>query len=128
MIVLHRLAVEGKLDMATLTERRTHLEHWIDRLLSECVEGTGEARIRNRLTKQRSHLIGCLYDLSAEPTNNRAERSLRPAVIARKISCGNKTDRGRATWQILASIAATCVQRGVDLIDYITSRVPLPAK
>ena len=59
--------------------------------------------------------------------NKRAERSLRPAVIARKISCGNKTDRGRRTWQIFASLAATCVQRGNDLIDYLTACLPLTA-
>jgi hypothetical protein len=81
VIMLHRLAVDGKMDAATLVERRTHLESWIDRLLDESVELAGESRIRNRLRKQRSHLIGCLYDLSAEPTNNRAERSLRPAVF-----------------------------------------------
>lgn len=128
VIVLHRLAVEGKLDMASLAERRSHLENWIDRLLGESVEGIGEARIRNRLKKQRPHLIGCLYDLSAEPTNNRAERSLRPAVIARKISCGNKTDRGRQTWQILASLAVTCTQRGQDLIDYLTAQLLFPVE
>jgi len=53
------------------------------------------------------------------------ERSLRPAVIAHKISCGNRTDRGRMTWHILASLAATCVQRGQDMIDYIVAHVPL---
>jgi len=128
VIVLHRLAVDGEMEMMTLIERRTHLENWIDRLLDKSVEQPGEARIRNRLRKQRPHLIGCLYDLSAEPTNNRAERALRPAVIARKISCGNKTDRGRRTWQVLASLAATCVQRGEDVIDYITKNVLLQKK
>jgi hypothetical protein len=128
VIMLHRLAVEGNMDSATLMERRSHLESWIDRLLNESVELAGESRIRNRLRKQRAHLIGCLYDLSAEPTNNRAERSLRPAVISRKISCGNKTDRGRLTCQILASLAATCAQRGEDLIDYLTAQLLCPAK
>ncbi|HXD86743.1 MAG TPA: transposase [Urbifossiella sp.] len=48
-------------------------------------------RIRNRLEKRKPHLLTCLDRLeAAEPTNNRAERALRPAVIARKISCGNK--------------------------------------
>lgn len=127
MIVLHRLAVQGELDAAALADRRSHVETWIDRLLGEPVDGAGDARIRNRLAKQRAHLIGCLHDLAAEPTNNRAERSLRPAVIARKISCGNKTDRGRQTWQILASLAATRTQRGHDLIDHLAARLPLPA-
>lgn len=128
VIVLHGLAVEGNLDPAALAEKRFRLEAWIDRLLDQPVTGTGDARIRNRLAKQRPHLLGCLYDLSAEPTNNRAERSLRPAVIARKISCGNKTDRGRETWQTLASLAATCHQRGQDFIDYLATRIPLTAQ
>ena len=128
VIVFHRLAVEDTWDTATLIERRTRLENWIDRLLNESVERAGEMRIRNRLAKQREHLIGCLYELSVEPTNNRAERALRPAVIARKISCGNKTDRGRRTWQVLASLAATGVQRGEDLIDYLITQMLCPAK
>jgi hypothetical protein len=49
-------------------------------------------------------------------------------VIARKISCGNKTDRGRLTWQILVSLAATCPQRGNDLIDYLTNHASLATK
>jgi len=32
-------------------------------------------------------------------------------VIAHKISCGNKPRKGERTWQILASLAATCAQR-----------------
>jgi len=116
------------MDMVSLAERRASLEQWIDRLLGEPLERAGEIRIRNRLSKQRPYLMGCLYDLAAEPTNNRAERSLRPAVIARKISCGNKTDRGRKTWQILASLAATCAQRGNDLIDYLTPYMTLAAE
>jgi len=127
VIVLHRLTVEGEMDMATLVERRTHLERWIDRLLNESVERAGEARIRKRLAKQRPHRIGCLDDLAAEPPNNRAERSLRPEVMARKISCGNQTDRGRQTWQTIASLAATCLQRGEDLIDSLTTLLLFPA-
>ena len=128
VIVLHKAAVDGYIDAAALAERRSHLEAWIDRLLEQPVDGVGDARIRNRLAKQRSHPIGCLYDLSAEPTNNRAERPLRPAVIARKISCGNKTDRGRETWQTLASLAATCRQRSQDPIDCLAARIPLTAQ
>ena len=69
----------------------------LDKLFGLKFSPGGLSQATDRVAKQRSHLIGCLYDLAAEPTNNRAERSLRPAVIARKISCGNKTDRGRQT-------------------------------
>lgn len=49
-----------------------------------------------------------LDDSAVDTTNNRAERALRPAVIARKLSCGNKTEAGRQVWQILASLAVNC--------------------
>ena len=63
---------------------------------------------------------------NVDATNNRAERALRPAVIARKLSCGNKTERGKRTWEILASLAATCHQRGQDLVEHLRPYLLLP--
>lgn len=70
-----------------------------------------EEKIGNRLEKQKAHLFTFLLQSKVEPTNNRAERSLRPAVIHRKISCGNKTRKGANTWQILASVITTTGQQ-----------------
>lgn len=70
-----------------------------------------EKKIGNRLEKQQDHLFTFLLQPNVEPTNNRAERSLRPAVIHRKISCGNKTRKGANTWQILASVITTTGQQ-----------------
>ena len=72
-------------------------------------------------------MLGCLFDPAAEPTNNRAERSLRPAVIARKVSCGNKTESGKSAWQRLTSLAETCAQRGHDFATWLASCLPLNA-
>ena len=69
-----------------------------------------EERIRNRLSKQQDHLFTFLKHREVPATNNLAERQLRPAVIARKLSCGNKTDKGARTWEILTSLAATATQ------------------
>jgi hypothetical protein len=125
VIVVHRLAVEGDLEPAELAKRRERLESWADDLLARPRGQPGDISVQNRLRKQRKHLLVCLHDLSAEPTNNRAERALRPAVIARKLSCGNKTDRGRQTWQVLASLAQTCRQRGEDFLDLVSHRMTL---
>ena len=62
------------------------------------------------------HLFTFLDHDGVEATNNLAERQLRPAVIARKISGGNKTPKGARTWQILTSLAATCAQRATSFI------------
>ena len=53
----------------------------------------------DRLYKQRDHLFTFLpLDqralFTAHVKHGLAERQLRPAVIARKISCGNKTQKG----------------------------------
>ncbi|MCB2012919.1 MAG: hypothetical protein KDF64_20415 [Geminicoccaceae bacterium] len=37
----------------------------------------------------------------------------------RWIGCGNKTERGARTWEILASIAATCTQTSQNFIDHV---------
>ena len=81
--------------------------------------------MRMRLWKQRDHLFTFLERADVPATNNLAERQLRPAVIARKISCGNKTLKGAQAWQALASVAATCRQTGRSFIQLVAERVPL---
>jgi transposase len=104
---------------------REDMEQQKNRLLDQDVGLIGDVKIRNRLIKHRDHLLRCLWDPAVEPTNNRAERALRPAVIARKLSCGNKTETGKQTWQILTSLATTCRQRGEDFTQFLTARLPL---
>lgn len=80
-----------------------------------------EEKVRMRLYKQRDHLFTFLDHPQVEATNNLAERQLRPAVIARKLSCGNKTARGARTWEILTSLAATCAQRGESFAKTVSN-------
>lgn len=84
-----------------------------------------EEKIRMRLYKQQDHLLTFLDYPQVEATNNLAERQLRPAVISRKLSCGNKTDRGATTWAILASLAATCEQRGDSFVEQVAHAMVL---
>jgi len=125
VIALHRL--REVLSAEDFVAKREVMERWRDDLLGRAVGQSGDVSVRNRLVKQRAHLLGCLYEPAAEPTNNRAERALRPAVIARKVSCGNKTERGRDCWQILSSIGVTCRQQAVDFVAYLSAHLPLTA-
>ena len=92
-------------------QRRMALEQEAQRLLETPRPGL-EEKVRKRLWKQRDHLFTFLDFQEVDATNNLAERQLRPAVIARKVSCGNKTTAGAKVWQILTSMVATCAQRG----------------
>lgn len=84
-----------------------------------------EEKVRMRLWKQRDHLFTFLERADVPATNNLAERQLRPAVIARKIACGNKTSKGAHAWQVLASLAATCRQGGGSFIQFLAQRSPI---
>jgi len=48
-----------------------------------------------------------LYLPPREPANNRAERDLRPAVIARKISHGSRTERGARAFGAFTGVLQT---------------------
>ena len=70
-------------------------------------------------------LLRFLDDPTIEPTNNRAERSLRPAVIARKVSQCTKTARGTRAFEAWTSVLNTFSRTvsGAALLDAIVGLV-----
>jgi hypothetical protein len=54
------------------------------------------------------------------PTNNDAERALRDAVIARRISHGTRTEEGSAAFAATLSVMETCRRRGADIWKTLT--------
>ena len=108
---------------------RADLERKLEALLAQPRPTNVEERVRRRLEKQKDHLFTFLDHAEVEATNNLAERQLRPAVIARKVSCGNKTTSGAHTWEILTSLAATATQRGESFAALINQAARLnPAR
>jgi hypothetical protein len=85
-------------------------EHLVDRDLPD---GDNQ-RLLNGLGRQHDagNLLRFLLDPSVEPTNNRAERALRPAVIARKVSHCSKNERGARAFEALVSVIQTLKKRG----------------
>lgn len=106
---------------------RQRLEEKADELLGAPRGDPLEERIRRRLFKQRDHLFTFLDYPEVDATNNLAERQLRPAVISRKVSCGNKTASGARAWEILTSLSATCAQRKHSFVDFVATAMPLVA-
>jgi hypothetical protein len=107
--------------------RRSDLETECDELLGRELRWPGDKKVQKRLKRKRAHLLTCLHVPEVEPTNNRAERSLRPAVIARKLSCGNRTLLGKQTWEIIHTLAVTCHQKAESLIDFLAPKLQLAA-
>jgi transposase len=57
--------------------------------------------------QDRGRLLRFLSEAGVEPTNNRAERDLRPAVIARKVSHCSKNPRGARAFEAFTSVLQT---------------------
>jgi transposase len=60
-----------------------------------------------RLQKHRDSLLSFLQVPGAEFHNNRAERQLRPVVIFRKLSFGNRTETGAYRFSMMATVIET---------------------
>jgi hypothetical protein len=71
-------------------------------------------RLQNELGwhNDRGNLLRFLEEPSIEPTNNRAERALRPAVIARKVSHCSKNAHGADAFSAFASVLRTLGRNG----------------
>ena len=69
------------------------------------------------LQHDRGHVLRFLKVEGVEPTNNRAERILRPAVIARKVSHCSKNQRGADAFVAFVSIAQTVHKKAQQTIS-----------
>jgi transposase len=88
-----------------------------DRLLAGTDTDPDNARLARRLRKQREHLLRFLDHDGVDATNNLAEREVRPAVIARKLSAGNRTEAGAKTHAVPASVLRTLSRQGRPILD-----------
>src|ERR1700689_154739 len=70
------------------------------------------------LQHDRGRVLLFLHDPAIEPTNNRGERALRPAVIVRQLSHGSKNERGAEAFAGFTSIIQTAAKkRDCPIID-----------
>lgn len=76
-------------------------------------------RISERLSRSIDGLFTFLDEEGVEPTNNQGEREIRPAVIIRKNSLGNRSEKGANCQAVLMSIYRTLKRRGLNPIDTV---------
>jgi transposase len=79
-----------------------------------------------RIIRYQHDLLRFVDHQDVEYHNNRAERTLRPPVIFRKLSFGNRTTRGARNFSILISTLETCRLKKKNLTDFIKSAWETP--
>lgn len=116
--------------------RRQALHSRLDELIATPWSDPQARRLIKRLRRHRDDLLTFLDHADVPFDNNAGERAIRPAVIIRKNSYCNRSQRGADTQAVLMSIYRTLKQRGHDplatitqaLTDYLRTGIlpPLP--
>ncbi len=75
------------------------------------------------LWKRQDHLFTFIRHEGVEPTNNNAERGLRPAVQWRKICFGNRSDAGALATSRLLTTTQTCRLQARDPFAFLQQAV-----
>ena len=75
----------------------------------------GIQKIQNLFREKAGRLFHWAKDPKIPADNNKAERELRPLVIARKISFGSQSEAGARTREVLMSVLHTLRKRTEDL-------------
>ena len=102
------------------TQRKT-LEYMLQKLAQQKSCNKKTQNLINRIARYKDDLLRFIDHPDAEYHNNRAERALRPAVIFRKISFGNRTPAGAQSYATIASVLETGRLQNKNLPDFIQS-------
>lgn len=86
-------------------------------LLSWPIGHKDTRRVHKRIIKHNQELFTFLDNPLVEPTNNRAERQLRPNVIMRKITFGNRSALGASNHAVMMSIIQTGILNGIEPLN-----------
>ena len=103
---------------------RKRLRYFKARLLRYLRKG---ARCEHKITARTCTNILESYDSlwnffeipNVPPTNNHAERQLRPLVISKKLTFGTQSERGSRFIERIFSVIATCKQQKNDVLTFL---------
>ena len=129
---------QGELSEETYASRRRRVQVRLQQLIDTPWKDAQAKRLIKRLRRHQNDLFTFLDQVDVPFDNNAAERAIRPAVIIRKNSYGNRSARGADCQAVLMSIFRTLKQRGHNPIGTITTALatylttgqlpPLPPK
>jgi transposase len=118
----HRVRT-GTLQRSTFRSYMTLLRREVERLLeagSRCGVSKTAGTCRDIL-KRREALWTFVQVAGVEPTNNTAERSIRPGVLWRKGSFGTQSAEGSRFVESIMTVVATLKQQQRNVLEYLTA-------
>jgi len=110
---------KGQMEPSAYEREGQRLERQLKKLAEESWDQPHAARLAARLKRHPQELTRFLWHDQMDGTNNAAERAIRPAVVARKISGGSRSAKGARATAILMSVLRTAYQQGHPLFETI---------
>ena len=127
VLTLRDRSHQGALSPQGLAVARGRVISRLGALLAEPGRTPAIQRVAAHLITEFPAIFSCLFDPTVDATNGRAAQALRPAVVTRTLGRGgNRTARGAATQQILASVLRTADQRHLDSAVLLTEMLHAP--
>lgn len=99
--------------------KRARLTPRLEALIALPWEDTEAKRLIKRLRRHKNEIFTFLEQPGVPFDNNLAERAIRPAVILRKKSFGNRSGNGANTQAILMSVFFTLKKRGYNPVNTV---------
>jgi transposase len=120
ILKLRRRVRDGTLPWPSFQRRMVPFMQRVEALLQEgAASPCAFSRRCRRILKHRAHLWTFVDDPRVEPTNNRAERSVRQGVLWRKSSFGTQSQRGARYVERILTVCATCRLQRRSIIEYL---------
>ena len=113
---------DGSMSRATFVQRMQAVEHQVGQLLRQgavCDHPKTAGSCRDIL-KREAALWTFVRVEGVEPTNNLAERQVRPGVLWRKSSFGTQSQAGSRFAERIMTVVATLKQQQRSILDYLT--------
>jgi transposase len=113
---------DGTMPRLTFQEKMQPLQHNVGQLLrlgAACSHPKTAATCRNILKREAALWTFVRVD-GVEPTNNLAERQIRPAVLWRKRSFGTQSQAGSRFAERIMTVVASLKQQHRNVLDYLT--------
>ena len=115
----------GEINWETFRRYMRPVRRNIDSLLlrGKCSGNKQLVGMCSELHKHRNWLWTFVDVQGIEPTNNTAERALRPAVIYRKLSFGTQSESGSRFLERMLTVSETCRLQNRSAYDYLVTAV-----
>ena len=103
------------------TQQAARIRNAIQTTINSPATHPGIQHIQNIFREKSHRMYRWALDPRIPAENNRAERELRPLVIARKLSFGSQSDAGVQTREVLMSVLLTLKKRNPNPVQALTA-------